>query len=427
MNNILIILGSYFPKPSPNGICVRQVAKELKNRGAKITIIANQSIGLTEYEDIDGIDIYRVKERWFRRAMDLSDLKIGWLSKLTKKILQFINKIQITLFLPLWPLVSPFYSLRIYKKAKHLHKTKRFDKIIAVYNPIDALIAGYFLKKKYKGINFTLYFLDTLSGGIAPKHFTRSWVKRRGWFWEKKFFEVADDIFIMESHKNHYFGQTYKKYNSKMNVVGIPLLSKIKKSESKYEFNFDSNRINLTYAGMLLKSLKNPEYMLCLFNRLSKQIDCTFHIFGGGDCSSIIDKYKQNTAENALVTYGQVDVKDVHNALLESDILINIGSLVETQITGKIFEYVSTGKPIISFYKNDNEPSIPYLKKYPLALLIHEDWNKLDENCNLIINFINENIGKEIEYQVVEKLYIKNTPNETADKLINYISGWDVL
>ena len=33
---------------------------------------------------------------------------------------------------------------------------------------------------------------------------------------------------------------------------------------------------------------------------------------------------------------------------------------------------MSIGKPKISIYHTDDEPSIPYLKKYPLALLIDE-------------------------------------------------------
>ena len=61
--------------------------------------------------------------------------------------------------------------------------------------------------------------------------------------------------------------------------------------------------------------------------------------------------------------------------MLEADVLINIGSSVDTMVPSKIFEYMATGKPIISFFRHDTEPSIHYLGHYPLTLLIKEDWD----------------------------------------------------
>ena len=66
------------------------------------------------------------------------------------------------------------------------------------------------------------------------------------------------------------------------------------------------------------------------------------------------------------------------DALMNSDILVNIGNTVEFQIPGKIFEYMSTGKPIVHFSKLPEDPALKYLQKYPRVLIIKE-WEGNDE------------------------------------------------
>ena len=53
----------------------------------------------------------------------------------------------------------------------------------------------------------------------------------------------------------------------------------------------------------------------------------------------------------------------------------------------KIFEYISTGKPIISTAPIKEEPCIPYLTKYGNACIIYEDKN-IDESVALITKFV---------------------------------------
>ena len=41
----------------------------------------------------------------------------------------------------------------------------------------------------------------------------------------------------------------------------------------------------------------------------------------------------------------------------EADFLLNIGNSISSMVPSKIFEYISTGKPIISIYSNINDSS----------------------------------------------------------------------
>ena len=418
MKKILIILGSYFPKPSPNGICVKQVASELKNREIEVTILATKSRGLTDSEIIDSVIVHRIKPRLFQRMVEWCDSNRNVkLSHIFRKIALIINKINNILFFPLWPLVSPLYTYRYYKKAKELHEKNKYDGILCVYTPIDALIAGSLMKKKYKDITLMFYFLDTLSGGVAPKLFSRRWLEKRGYKWDNKLVNIADSIFVMESHRAHYGKPLYNKFRDKIKIIDIPLMREIIYHPNKSEISLSKEKINLVYTGSLLKHIKNPTYMLKVFSYINRTSDIELHIFGSGDCNDLLDEYSEGEKGIPLFVHGQVEHIIANNAMMESDILINIGSLVDSQIPSKIFEYVATGKPIISFYKNDTEPSIPYLTQYPLSLLIKEDWDRIEDNAKLIIDFVHKAKGKSIDYSDIKDMYRNNTP----EPLVNYI------
>lgn len=420
MKKILIILGSYFPNPSANGICVKQVAEEFKARGVDVSVLATQTKGLSEHEIIDDVNIYRIKSRWIHRLFELSEgYKQNNIKWIFQKLLLFLNKIKNILFFPTWPLISPIYTYRYYKKANELHKQYKYDGILSVYTPIDSLIAGALIKKKHTDMKFMLYFLDTLSGGIPPKGFNREWLENRGYKWEKKLFNIADSIFVMKSHEQNYSKAIYNKFKSKIQVVDIPLMRRIKISTGINEINFNKRKVNIVYTGSLLKHIRNPSYMFKIFSRITN--DFLFHIFGGGDCSDLIDDYIIDNKGIKIIKHGFVRYETANNAIMHSDILINIGNINGNLIPSKIFEYMATGKPIISFYKYEKEPSILYLKKYPLSLLIKEDIELIDENTKRIVDFINENNNMSVEYNKVENIFKNNTAERTVDEMLKEI------
>ena len=93
-----------------------------------------------------------------------------------------------------------------------------------------------------------------------------------------------------------------------------------------------------------------------------------------------------------------------------ADVLISLGVTSGNQVSGKIFDYFSFGKPIIHLYYFDEDPNLKYLERYPLSLSIKIDSNKVKENAFKIEQFLKENTGKKIEYKIVEKIFEDATP-----------------
>ena len=56
----------------------------------------------------------------------------------------------------------------------------------------------------------------------------------------------------------------------------------------------------------------------------------------------------------------------------QSDILLSIGNMDPNLIPSKLFKYMSIGKPIIHLKRGERDSCLPYLARYPLALVLDE-------------------------------------------------------
>lgn len=73
-------------------------------------------------------------------------------------------------------------------------------------------------------------------------------------------------------------------------------------------------------------------------------------------------------------------------------------------MSSKVFEYMSSNKPIIHLaYLRDNAAS-KILARYPPALCIVQDRKRFDENVQLVTKFIAENRTKVLTYEEVKTI-----------------------
>ena len=195
--------------------------------------------------------------------------------------------------------------------------------------------------------------------------------------------------------KEEIFNDTH----SSIRPIGIPLLE----NRTLYrKINNDSK--NLTFTGSLVKEFRPPNDALKTLLEVSKDLNFTLHIYHKGDCENDIIKF-ENISNNTIINHGTVDTKTAYQAMSNADFLISISNIAGDQISGKTFDYISTGKPIIHFYYNPNDMNKNVLKNYRLALCIQlvSDEN----NCNVakIANFINTNAGEFISYNEILDCY----------------------
>lgn len=410
---ILFILGAYKPRASANGLCVANVVDYLKSQGHIITVLSNKHIDGDSYENENGIEIYRVKQRLFLRIKEyisLNSNKTPLTCKILSALATVLNKLQLFFMSSFWPIVSPMTNQRFRNTALTLQKKNNYDVVVSIYTPIEALLAGYEVKKSFPNIKFIPYFLDSLSGGYGPKIFSKRVIIKRGLKIERKLYGLADSIFLMKSSEEHQLKYN-DQYEAKMRFLDIPML--LSRSENKW-LNDDKpiSLCKMLFVGSISSKIRNPKTLIdALLQLESKDFVCEF--VGNIDCIDEFSVLKARMGERLIFT-GFMDHDKLEEKIAEADILLNIGNLIPNMVPSKIFEYMSYLKPIISTYDISNEPSATYLRQYPLALLLSKD-TAPKENAEKIAHFIQETNNSQLEYSILKKQFYLNTPQAFAD------------
>lgn len=403
--NILILTGRYLPKMSPNGVCINNIIHCLIDSGHKVTCVCyDDKLSYTN----EKIEIVRIPRDFINELQYKLEDDNSRKTSVLKKICKWIKKIDTVLHIPIWPWLDPYFTRREYIVAKQIVENKNIDAIIAVHMPLSSIIVGARLKKKYPHIKFYPYFLDSLSGGRPLSLFSVDWNTKKKLAWEKKLLPYADKIIVMNSSKAHH--EKYSKnlsYYERFMFLDIPLLKKIE--QNNLDNPFDDNFINIVFCGTANTPMRNIQY----FSLLAKELRTTkikFTIIGECNCINLLQ-------ENNIEYIAFIPHEELLRYLANADAFINFGVRTPSAISGKIFEYMAYGKPIISTFSIDNEACIPYLKKYPAALLIDERENNVKAAADKLRKFIDENGKRELDMSLIYQIYQDNLPESFVQKL----------
>lgn len=323
-----------------------------------------------------------------------------------------------------WPAVEP----DAVKKCKFLlqkYNLSIYDYVIVPHKPYEAVLAVIKLKSKFSNAKIYLYELDPMTNEIDKRNGIGKYLFFLSILKEKKMYNNMDRIFHMECNRKKYTVYKYKPYFKKFRYLDLPLINSNPSEEKQSKIN---NKIRFVYSGVLNKVYRNPLYMLSLLDNLDKfdtTSEFTFDFFSKGNCEDKIKKYCNNN--KSFIQHGYVDQDILDNYLINSDFLINVGNRYSDMLPSKLITYISKGKPIIHFSSKKDDPCLPYLDKYELSLVIQES-DSLEKNLLKIFNFVHQNIGKSINYNLILKKFIKNTPEWSAKKIIfqmkqDYING----
>lgn len=397
----IFLTNQYLPKPGATGLCVHQLAKQLASEGNEVYTVCYGTESMVDF--YDGVNVVGV-----RPPMYLSEETFN--SSLSKEIRKAVSRISKLVHITSYPLRSTALVHKYQHAVERIIKKKKTAKIIASYTPLEAVVAGMEIKRKYKeSVEIVYYSTDTLSNeqgedGILPASYRR----KCGIRWEKQLFSVYDQIIVMECHKEHYFSETYKPYWEKMKTASFPLFSKMESCEITDK---TSDAVSLVYAGTLYRVLRNPQFLCDCLVQLSREIKIEVDFLGGGDCDDIL-RDAAKASGGCIRMHGMESHETAMRYLNTSDVLLSIGNAESPMAPSKIYEYMSTGKPIIHVYSWEDDPCIQPLKKYGNALLIKEHaTNAVSE----ISSFIESR--RQLPFYEVEEKFITSTPQYTVNIL----------
>lgn len=410
MSRILLTTDSYHFSPTANGICVEEIADELKKSGHEVHILCFKHQD-DKYEDnINGIHVHRIRMDIVNKLRFLYEKKLsGWKQTVVKKTMMAINRTEAILFLHWYPMRSPLFCERYKKKVEELQKQYNFDIIVASYNPF---VAAYTLAMLDKELNVKkcLYALDTFTNHKKRIFLSREYQDKKGWIWEQKIYARCDLILNLKCHENHHKQSRYDIYRDKMRIVDIPHMIKFDTGEKDVQ----PDRRKMLYAGNFYKDIAGD-----VFNVLSEIIlsnAVTLEIYGRNDCESL-QKYAQKEVAQKIIFGGFIDRDEVLKKESQADILLSIGDPGTDCISCKIFEYIAFGGKVLHLYKGSMDPNYRYFDKYKNACCINLEL-PTEESKKKIADFINAEFER-IPFEEIQELYRENLPAYTTRYITN--------
>lgn len=391
--NILVVSEEYYPTANANVNCLDKVIKELTGRSHSVTVLTQDYNGnLPEDESYQDWRIHRLsiaaemakRQKLFKpRTNRFSIILEGLLSHLSLIYLRWIKIL----------------------RAKKWIKTQHFDRILSVANPVLShdLACGLANKK----MHWFLYNLDpyVFNSSASNRYKARMRTEKR---WSRKATGIIDTFGIQrENAKHNYF--PYKKQRKL--EVALPNCEFFERSESPAKR--ESDPYVLRYTGMFYEDIRRPDELLKVLALLDPERYVAE--FYGSCCDYLRTHFKELPPCVRLM--GSVSIEECRNLVETADILVNVGNTNTNQVPSKIFEYISTGKPILNLFSTEAELSLEYLRKYPSIV-------STNTAQNVTVEMIESLAKKErIPVETIRTIYQDCLQENIVDSIADFIEA----
>lgn len=403
---ILFVACEIYPFKSATSNCVLSIINELNKYGIICDIInISGSTSLPEKLEWEKIQIYNFFDF---QLTDNSQFSKGRLKKpivfLQKGLIKIINLLQ----------GMPFNPITIKRLTeKILTIDNEYDILIPVCSRVNSaeLCFQYCCKRKK---DYILYQVDPIGTNFAYNN-KKSMEKLEYKYYQKARAILTTHILAKEKREN----DSYKQFLYKIIPIEFPNV-KVSNNE-KWTCN-NSQSFECFYAGRFYSGVRDCKYTLELFSMINDQrIKLTF---AGSGQEDIIQEYQKNQLLGRLNHLGELPLAKTISYMERVDFLINIGNNVINQVPSKLFDYISTGKPIINICKNSECPTIPYIERYGLGLNIIETEKTNFYWAEVLRDFIIFNHNKRLDNDRIILAFEENTPEYVGkvfyNTLLNY-------
>lgn len=402
---------------SPNTLCDENIINELKkNPSLEIHTLSYAVDGYPLEDFKDGVYIHRFRRSWlWRQLINCDRTENHRLYRLLHVVQRVMMRIKQILTIPIYPIYEPLHIMNFAKNACKLHQKENFDMVISVHNGTDSLCAGYCLKKKFSNIQYVTISWDSIAGGNVASYLPSKYARLKKKKFEQKIAKKADAMIVMEASRDFHIGNTFAvSYLKKLIFLEVPYFCP-KSVSAESNVQIVGNPLKVLFSGNMVG--RNPTYLFQLFEKYPTPVIFTFICHS--KYHSRLLQLGDGLSNVKVKCIPYMKHEDLQKVQLENDILINFGVKNPNAISGKIFDYMSTGKAILSTTTIDNEACIKYLNRYPRGLIIDERV-PINRNIEILMNFV-ERIAKEpTSFVEINELFYTSRP-EAYKKTIETI------
>lgn len=295
-------------------------------------------------------------------------------------------------------LKKPRRTVDTARELARLDGQLRFDVICAAAAPYRAAFALESLSTSARKV---LWQMD-------PYAANRTYQAPGSWQRERELLRRMDRVFIMPQAEEDFADSApLAEHRNKARVLGLPCLVPAPEVPPH-------DGLRCTFVGTMGRGIRSPETALELFAALDAP-DITLTLAGPG-----LDSFDTAAARRVLgarlLTPGPVPPAEGRRLQDEADLLVNLGNEMSNQLPSKLFEYLGSGKPILHLAANQEDPALPLLARYPLALV------RFDADPAPVARWLRQVRGRRLPYAETAALYPQAEPGQVAQDFLDGIS-----
>ena len=318
----------------------------------------------------------------------------------------------------LFPIDEKIGWLPYAKKAgRQLLKTKRYDAIMATMGPYTSGLTAYKLSRQYK-IPLIIDYRDHWTMNPYIKFIT-PFHKMFSERWEKRILEQASVITtVSKTMKNDLISKFGNRLSLKIKVM---YNGWDEEDFSDVPVNKNEKKVIIRYIGNFYGH-QTPKHFIKVLENLKKnnKLPVDIHIeFIGNYHSEIKDIFNKSSVKKYISIISQVDHKKAVDFLITCDGLILFVATHKGKgvLTGKLFEYLRSGKEILAMIPPDGEAA-EILKHYNYRFIASmENTKEIEEKFIDFIGTIKKR--KNIKFKIPAEY---NRENQT-EEFIHFVEG----
>ena len=393
--HLVVICGQYYPTPSPTAICAERYALLFKDE-FDIDFVSQSDNG--DEEDVElpsGIVAHTLS----CKRLSIENKTHGLFSRM-------MHTLGSLLLLSNLLGNQKWFRKAACKKLEVINRKNPVDIVFSICSPLAAVWAGIDFKKKHPHVCLCSYTVDPYAtpDRIKPLFYTRSAMLR----FERSALSSVDYCLLSE--------EVYKTRNDIRDGIVCRALPYLIPPFSEQVIDVHSrlsgaHPLRCVYAGSFYESIRNPEYLLNVFSRISKET-AELHLYSKG-CENIILRHSQ---DQSIVPHQMVTQSELQTVYQKADLLIGVGNSVSDFLPSKTFEYIAQRKPIVYF--NHGSIGNDVLTHYPCALQL-SDADSVEESVGKLLDFLVNLFNPLVDKELLMIIYKKNSPESIKGILSN--------
>lgn len=269
-----------------------------------------------------------------------------------------------------WPDYACGWIFPAARAVRGLCATDHYDWIISVSHPFSGHVVGLLAKYYAPESKWLVDIGDPFCLMMEPSPNNRSfygWLNRAI---ESKVVTQGDAISVTTDSARYLYAASFSLPAGKVAVIP-PLLSLPALPAPSPRLG--SEPIRLVFVGTLYQNLRSPRFLLMCFAALIRALPARhleLHFYGAGnDCAGDFAACSESVRSHLFV-HGLVARSEVLQAMVDADLLVNIGNDSESQLASKVIEYIAVGKPILNLVSISRDTSVEALADYPAVLTV---------------------------------------------------------